>query len=315
MMSILEFWCHVKSEQFYNLVTPFYWAFLIYLTVLVIALIEKFYPKEYMSKIIYGLVCFGGVLHATGLILRCLILERPPVSTLYESILFVSFISIISSVFFMFKFKSRFYIFATVFISFFLLLISDFFLSDKDSLRVLVAVLNTNFWLATHVIMITIGYGLCLICACLAHGWLFLPAFSKSAVKEKRKTLFKHTYFMGLLALLFTLIGTILGGVWADQSWGRFWGWDPKENGALLIILWILWVLHGHVSSLLSRYWIMLGFSALTLVVALSWFGVNLLNIGLHSYGFISGLSLGLTAFCIVQIGFFLLTYRYKEIA
>jgi ABC-type transport system involved in cytochrome c biogenesis permease subunit len=104
-----------------------------------------------------------------------------------------------------------------------------------------------------------------------------------------------------LFALLFTAVGTLLGGIWADQSWGRFWGWDPKENGALLIVLWLIWIIHGRI----SHHFTLTGFAAAlgltNIMVALTWFGVNLLGVGLHSYGFISGVAYGLIAFCTAQ--------------
>lgn len=304
----------IWAEQRYNAIDPFYVAFWCYFLVLLVFAVSHFKQHKYEAYLTYGFLAVGSILHALGLGLRMLILERPPVSTLYESVIFVSFISICCSVFFMFKFKNVFYFYATLFVAFVLLMISDFFLSGQDSLQVLVAVLNTNFWLATHVVMITIGYGLCLVCACMAHGWLFLPLITKQGLKQKRQKLFKHTYFVGLLALVFTLIGTILGGVWADQSWGRFWGWDPKENGALLIVLWLIWVFHGHVSSLFNRYWVMVALAALTIIVTLSWFGVNLLSIGLHSYGFISGLAIGVSAFCAVQLLILACSWMFKGV-
>ncbi|MGB1077004.1 MAG: cytochrome c biogenesis protein CcsA, partial [Bdellovibrionales bacterium] len=92
------------------------------------------------------------------------------------------------------------------------------------------------------------------------------------------------------------------GGVWADQSWGRFWGWDPKENGALLIVLWLVWLIHGKMSGHVKHVYYLAGLSFLSVIVALSWFGVNLLSVGLHSYGFIEGIALGLFTFCFVEI-------------
>ena len=89
--------------------------------------------------------------------------------------------------------------------------------------------------------------------------------------------------------LLFSLIGTILGGIWANDSWGRFWGWDPKENGALMIVLWMLIILHSRLGGYIRDH----GLAMLAVIggciVAFSWWGVNLLGVGLHSYGFTTG--------------------------
>jgi ABC-type transport system involved in cytochrome c biogenesis permease subunit len=108
-------------------------------------------------------------------------------------------------------------------------------------------------------------------------------------------------YKVSLLALLLTTVGTILGGIWADQSWGRFWGWDPKENGALLIVLWIIWMQHGRVSGQLPTLAFTAAAAFLNVIVALAWFGVNLLSVGLHSYGFITGIATALALFCVFE--------------
>jgi hypothetical protein len=93
------------------------------------------------------------------------------------------------------------------------------------------------------------------------------------------------------------VVGTILGGVWANDSWGRFWGWDPKENGALMICLWEIAMLHARMGGYLKDFGFCLASIFGGIVVAFSWWGVNLLGIGLHSYGFTSGISLALNIF------------------
>jgi len=114
---------------------------------------------------------------------------------------------------------------------------------------------------------------------------------------------------IGLVALLLTSVGTVLGGIWADQSWGRFWGWDPKENGALLIVLWLIWIQHGRQSGHIRPLAYVAGMAALNIIVALAWFGVNLLGVGLHSYGFTSGIASGLALFCIAETMIILLLW------
>ena len=107
-----------------------------------------------------------------------------------------------------------------------------------------------------------------------------------------------------LVALLFAVAGTILGGIWADQSWGRFWGWDPKENGALLLVLWLLLVLHGRVAKKIRAIGTATCLVVGNVVVAITWFGVNLLNVGLHSYGFTESIAVNLAAFCSIELFF-----------
>jgi cytochrome c biogenesis factor len=120
--------------------------------------------------------------------------------------------------------------------------------------------------------------------------------------KNFLKQNFKNLKTVIILSLLLTTIGTILGGIWADQSWGRFWGWDPKENGALLIVLWLAWLLHGRISQHINEVGFVVGSAFLSIIVILAWFGVNLLNVGLHSYGFISGIAVGIGTFCIFEV-------------
>ena len=114
-----------------------------------------------------------------------------------------------------------------------------------------------------------------------------------------------------LFALLFTLFGTILGGIWADQSWGRFWGWDPKENGALLIVLWLIMMLHLRITGLIKPLGFCFGMVFANIAVALAWFGVNLLNVGLHSYGFTDNVATNLFLFIFIEFLFALITYGF----
>src|SRR5205823_14436741 len=103
---------------------------------------------------------------------------------------------------------------------------------------------------------------------------------------ELGKALAKMVYGIVCFATLFSFVGTVLGGIWADQSWGRFWGWDPKENGALLIVLWNALILHARWGGYVRERGIMTMAIFGNVVTSLSWFGVNMLGIGLHSYGF-----------------------------
>ena len=237
--------------------------------------------------------------HVSGIAARIYILDRPPVGTLYESVLFVSLICAVIGLITYAKSRKPILALTSQIAALGLLSIAPTMLQNNDSLELLVAVLNTNFWLGTHVICITAGYGICIIGACLAHGYMLLRI--KDPVHPLLDGAFQSIHKIGLVALLFTAVGTVLGGIWADQSWGRFWGWDPKENGALLIVLWLIWIQHGRLSGNIRPLGYVAGMAALNIVVALAWFGVNLLGVGLHSYGFTSGIAAGLAIFCIAE--------------
>jgi ABC-type transport system involved in cytochrome c biogenesis permease subunit len=161
----------------------------------------------------------------------------------------------------------------------------------------LVAVLDSNFWLSTHVVSITIGYGAAAVAGLTANAYLFVRLF-KPNNKDLIKSISKNFIGVTLLALLFCITGTILGGIWGDESWGRFWGWDPKENGALLLCLWLLIVLHGKWGKQLKELGVATMLALTNIAVLLAWFGVNLLSVGLHSYGFTEGAAFYLLIAC-----------------
>jgi len=172
-----------------------------------------------------------------------------------------------------------------------------------DTLGVLIAVLDSNFWLATHVVAITIGYAATFLAGFLGIAYLILRVSSARFVLDDaaQKRLTGTTYGVVCFALLFSFTGTILGGIWADQSWGRFWGWDPKENGALLIVLWNAIILHARWGGFLRGRGLAVCAIAGNIVTAFSWFGTNLLGIGLHSYGFTDSGFRWLVGFALIQ--------------
>lgn len=279
-------------ERYYNSIHPytlargFYGAAILWL----IFMFAKPLPA-------YILASFGALAHTGAIASRVIILDRPPVGTLYESVLFVSLICVVTAVLFTIRNRNSFIMLSALIAALVLLAIAPLIVPDGENLEVLVAVLNTNFWLATHVTIITAGYGICLIAACLAHFYLYLR-IGRNKNDGQVLRVYNAIYKTSIAALLFTAVGTVLGGIWADQSWGRFWGWDPKENGALLIVLWLIWIQHGRLAGKLKDVPFMAGVAYLNVIVAVAWFGVNLLGVGLHSYGFTSGLAIGLGAFC-----------------
>ena len=164
---------------------------------------------------------------------------------------------------------------------------------DGDTMEMLQAVLDTNIWLATHVVVITLGYSSMFLAGFLGVLYLVLGVFTPKLTEAVSggatsvgKALGKIVYGIICVATLFSFVGTVLGGIWADQSWGRFWGWDPKENGALLIVLWCAVILHARWGGLIREKGLMVLAVFGNIVTAFSWFGVNMLGVGLHSYGF-----------------------------
>ena len=244
-----------------------------------------------------------------GIVFRCVIRERPPVVTLYDTILFITACGVLVAFITEWITRRRVAMAGGVILG-----LAGLFLAGKyelkeisssgDTMASVVAVLDTNFYLAIHVTTIAMGYAGGLLAALLAHAWIFGKAFGfKSQDRALYSSIYKMTYGVVCFCLLFSIFGTIMGGIWANDSWGRFWGWDPKENGALLICLWQLLTLHLRLGGFIRER----GFAVMAvlggIVVSASWWGVNLLNVGLHSYGFTSGVAYSLLSFWAIELG------------
>ena len=160
----------------------------------------------------------------------------------------------------------------------------------KDHMDPLVAVLASNFWLTLHVITITLGYAAGLLAAFLSTIYILMRGLRLDrGDPELRAMLTRAAYGIVCVTLFLSLVGTVLGGIWANDSWGRFWGWDPKENGALLIVIWTLVILHARAGGLLREWGVHLATAFTACVIVFSWWHVNFLGVGLHNYGFTAG--------------------------
>jgi len=295
----------LKIESIYNQLSPFTVSILMFASSLCVIMLFLAAQNFYIYRAALSLLIGAIVIQVTGLSVRIFLMERPPVGTLYESILFVGLIAPLVSLLVERRLKNGSGILSGAISGVMLGILAISLAGEGDNLKVLGAVLNTRFWLTTHVLCITIGYGWCLLTSLLAHVILTVKAFGKKT--EMQNELIKTMTTHSLFSLLFTTVGTILGGIWADQSWGRFWGWDPKENGAVLFVLWIFWLIHGKIAGQISQLIWIAGMAILSVVVAVAWVGVNLLGVGLHSYGFIEGVFWGLggfAAFEFILVGF-----------
>ena len=168
------------------------------------------------------------------------------------------------------------------------LLVAHHLAGDGDTMEMMRAVLDSNFWLATHVVTITIGYSGTFLAGAIAIASTLRQAVRRrTSIRETTKALVVDDLRRSSASrCFFSFVGTVLGGIWADQSWGRFWGWDPKENGALLIVLWNAIILHARWGGFVRERGIMTMAIFGNVITSLSWFGVNMLGVGLHSYGF-----------------------------
>ena len=259
-------------------------------------LVYFFVPAGRMGLVLRAMLwAFAGLglmLVLTGIVHRFMVVLRPPVTNLYETIPYITagavLLFLLTEVFT----KGRIALLLAPLVGMAGMVLAVVFevAAAADSLDPLVAVLRSNFWLTTHVLTVTFGYAAGLCAAIMGFVYIFSQVLGLGD-KSFRRSLTRMVYGITCFTLLLSLVGTVLGGIWANYSWGRFWGWDPKENGALMIVLWTLFVLHGRASGLLREWGLNLAAAFGGVVVTFSWFHVNMLGTGLHSYGFTDGKS------------------------
>ena len=291
----------LSKERWLNEADLFTNSLVFYLLGFILLGISWMIKPVIFKNVAFASIIIGFCLHTLGIYLRMVIMSRPPISTLYETVIFVGVVIVLISLIIEYIRKDGLGIFIGSISGSLLHYVGFGYAADGDTLEMLVAVLNSNFWLATHVTTIILGYGTSLMAGLIGHIYL-IEKIRVPKDSVRLKSIYNNMFGVTLIALFFTLFGTILGGIWADQSWGRFWGWDPKENGALLIVLWQLMMVHMRLSGLAKPDKFALGMVLNNIVVIMAWFGVNLLSIGLHSYGFASGIAVNLILFTLFEI-------------
>ncbi len=285
---------------------PFYNAMVVYVLIFILACGSWLVWPKTLGRYAFVLLVLTFVVHSAGLITRMYLEGRPPVTNLYSSAVFIGWGAVLLGIFLERFFRNGIGSATAAAIGYLTLLIAHHLSMDGDTMEMMRAVLDTNFWLATHVVMVTLGYASTFLAGFLALTYIVRGAFTPSLDRETAKSLARMVYGIVCFATLFSFVGTILGGIWADQSWGRFWGWDPKENGAALIVLWNALILHARWGGLVRQRGLMVMAVFGNIVTSWSWFGVNMLGIGLHSYGFMDSAFPWLIGFGISQALFML---------
>ena len=259
-------------------------------------------------------VAVSGILVAL-FALRSYVATRAPLSSLYEIVLLVAMLLMAfeAGAFFLCKRRTYTLMVPVTLMAAVLLFFSKFVLEPGDTFRPIPAVLNSSVFLTLHVFTIALGFAGMILSGVVAHLALFrmraLP-HGRTPLAEGSAPIESLMYGTLVFGAVFTVIGTLLGGVWADYAWGRFWGFDPKECGALFVILWAMLLLHLRAGRLVSvRAFAMLNCFNM-IVTFLCWFGVNLLGVGLHSYGFQGGTAAWLGAFIAVDVLLICLIWR-----
>ncbi len=287
----------VDSECLFNRAQPFYLGMVIYVLALLALFTSWLWKRSILEPAAFALLLVGALVHTTGLVARVFLQGRPPVTNLYSSAVFVGWSAVILGIILERMYRKGFGIAVAAAAGFASLLVAHHLMADGDTMEMMRAVLDSNFWLATHVVTITVGYGGTFLAGALAIGYALRRHFAPRLDPATSRSLVSMTYGIICFSLFFSFIGTVLGGIWADQSWGRFWGWDPKENGALLIVLWNALILHARWGGYVREKGLMAMAIFGNVITSLSWFGVNMLGVGLHSYGFMDGAFKTLGAF------------------
>ncbi len=288
-------------EYYFSQSQPFIVALSLYVLVtLLVFLGWQFSPRLFLPPAM-GILGVGFAIHTFGLVLRVLITGYAPVTNLYSSAVFVGWVAVLLSLIFEYFQRKGVGSLAAAVVGFLTLLVAHHLSGSGDTMEKMRAVLNSNFWLSTHVITITMGYGATFLAGFLGLIYTFYGWFRRGMSDEMQKSFHRMVYGAVCFALLFSFVGTVLGGIWADQSWGRFWGWDPKENGALMIVLWTALILHALRSGLVKTRGLVNLAIVGNIITAWSWFGTNMLGVGLHSYGFMDSAFFWLLVFWFTQ--------------
>ncbi len=291
-----------SQESFFNHFEPFYKATVLYVAALILAFLFWFTWAEWVRRSAFYLIVLAWIIHTFGLGFRMYLEGRPPVTNLYSSAIFIGWGAVILGLVLERIYRDGIGAVVAAMAGFVTQIIAHNLAMSGDTMEMMRAVLDTNFWLATHVVTVTLGYASTFVAGLLAIIYIVRGVFTTSLDKTTVKSLARMVYGIVCFATLFSFVGTVLGGIWADQSWGRFWGWDPKENGALLIVLWNAIILHARWGGLVRERGIMTLAVFGNIVTSWSWFGVNMLGIGLHSYGFMDAAFKWLMLFIASQV-------------
>ena len=299
-----------RFEAWYEYFNPIGWSYGLYIIAGLLSLLGLAIRSEWVRQSAFWICVLTLGLHTLAIISRIYISERPPVVSLYSAAVFIGWAIVLAGV----VAESLFPISISLLVASiagYLSLQVAYGLDMGDSMPVLQAVLDTQFWLSTHVISVSLGYSATFLAGFLGIVIVLVSLMSSffgdrsrgSTLRETIDMLYRICYGVVCFGIFFSFVGTVLGGLWGDDSWGRFWGWDPKENGALMIVLWNALLLHAKWDRLVGA----LGFATLAIagniITAWSMFGTNILGVGLHAYGGETGESLKiLGAFALSQL-------------
>jgi cytochrome c-type biogenesis protein CcsB len=281
----------MNLEVHYNSIHPFRWAWFFYFLAVLLVCFAIGGKRENLYRYVWICTGLGFAIHTYGFSLRMYLTERPPVSNMYETVVWVSWGAVLFSMIIEKLYKFRFTLLAGPLVATFCLILTDMAPSILDpTLQPLEPVLRSNFWLTVHVLTITISYSAFFVAFCLGDLGLYYYLRGENLWKERLQIITNSIYRAIQIGVVLLATGILLGGVWADYSWGRFWGWDPKETWALIALLGYIAILHARLVGLIKQFGMVVSSIVTFSLVIMAWYGVNyVLGAGLHSYGFGAG--------------------------
>jgi ABC-type transport system involved in cytochrome c biogenesis permease subunit len=283
-----------RFETYFNQFQPFYHCLVLYVFAFVLAACSWVGFAGPLRRAAVGLAVATVLVHTAALFARMYLMDRPLVfvTNLYSTAIFIGWGCALLGLAVEWLYGMGLGTAIASVAGALSLVVAHFLALDTptgDTLQMLQAVLDTNFWLATHVTLVNLGYAATFAAGLFGIVYVGLGLFTRALAGRLGKELSQTIYGIVCFGTLLSFVGTVAGGLWADYSWGRFWGWDPKENGALLIVIWNALILHARWGGVVKAR----GVAALAvlgnIIVVWSWFATNELGIGLHAYGASSG--------------------------
>ncbi len=295
----------LDREILYNRLHAYGWAWKAYLLGFLMLLLFGFGDKVWARRAGLVLVLIGFLFHSGGLGLRWAIAGRAPVSDMYESLVFMSWGVMAIGIVLEFVYKTRFFVFGASLMGFLALMFSEHLPLDS-SINPLVPVLAHTSWLSIHVMTIMLSYSAFALAMGLAHIVLGIQIFrpGKTLVLRELSSLLYKTLQVGIL---FLAAGIAFGAIWANESWGRYWGWDPKETWSLITFFVYMIIIHARFAAWIGNFGLAILSITGFLSVVMTYYGVNyILASGLHSYGFSSGGMLYAVLYGVVELAIIL---------
>ena len=280
-----------KWETWINRLAPFYQCCLLYGILFAVGCLSWLVGGDTLKRTTFWVMLFVAFVHTVFLFCRMWIQERPfvVVTNLYSSAVVIGWAGVLACLVLESIYRNGIALVAGSVLGLLSLIVAHYLSLSGDTMEMMQAVLDTNFWLATHVTTVTLGYTATFLSGSLGICYVLLGVATPMLRGPMAKDLSRAIYGIVCFGMLLSFVGTVLGGIWADQSWGRFWGWDPKENGALLVVIWNALILHARWGGMAKPRGVALLAIGGNIITAWSWFGTNNLGVGLHSYGFMAG--------------------------